>query len=233
MIRTLNTYTRDLLHLFFPHYCEGCGSDVLEGSQLLCLQCIARLPETNFFEYPGNPVEKTFYGRLNVTAGGAAYYFTKDSLMQHLFKELKYNGNKSIGEYLGKLVALQLQKTDRFHSIDALVPLPLNERKLQTRGYNQAEVICEGLSAVSGFPVLAGAVSRNRFTETQTAKDRVNRWQSMQEVFEIKNSEVLADKHILLVDDIVTTGATLEACGNVLLGIPGVKLSIATVAWTI
>lgn len=233
MISTLTAYTKDLLHLFFPHYCEGCGNDVSGETQLLCLQCLAKFPETKFFEAPGNPVEKTFYGRLQVESAGAAYYFTKDSVVQHLVTQLKYHGNKEIGAYLGKLTALQMQKTDRFNGIDYIIPLPLNDKKLQQRGYNQAAIIAEGISSVLNIPMLGNAVRRKLFTETQTRKDRVSRWQSMQDVFEVTDNNILKDKHILLVDDIITTGATLEACGSVLLRVHGIKLNIATVAWTI
>lgn len=200
---------------------------------MLCLQCLAKLPETNFFGAAGNPVEKTFYGRLVIQSAGAAYYFTKDSLVQHLITELKYRGNAEIGAYLGKLTAFQMQNSERFSSADYIIPLPLNDKKLQKRGYNQAALIAQGISSVLNVPVLTSAVRRKLFTETQTKKDRVTRWQSMEDVFEITNMSIIENKHILLVDDIVTTGATLEACGNVMLQVPNLKLSIATVAWTI
>ena len=219
--------------MFFPHHCTGCGSDVVEDTQMLCLQCMEKLPETNFFEVSGNPIEKEFYGRSAIQSAGAAYYFTKDSLVQHLITELKYHGNMDIGIFLGKLTALQMQKTDRFNSIDCIVPLPLNKKKLQKRGYNQAALIAEGMSSVLNLPVITNAVSRKLFTETQTKKDRISRWQSMQDVFEVTNISLIENKHALLVDDIITTGATLEACGNVMLQVPNLKLSIATVAWTI
>ena len=233
MIKTLHTYTKDLLHLFFPHYCEGCGNDVVQTDQLLCLQCLAKLPETRFFESPGNPVEKTFYGRLQIQSAGTAYYFTKDSLMQHLITELKYQGKQDIGKYLGRMAAMQMQKSDRFNNIDITIPLPLNDKKLQKRGYNQATAIAEGMSELLNIPVISNAVVRKLITETQTKKDRVSRWQTMQDVFEVKHRSALENKHVLLVDDIVTTGATLEACGNVILQVTGSKLSLATVAWTI
>jgi ComF family protein len=233
VIKTLNTYTKDFLHLFFPHYCEGCGSDVVEQNELLCLQCVAKLPETKFFEASGNPVEKTFYGRIPVKAAGATYYFTKDSLMQHLISELKYRGNKKIGNYLGKLTGHALIESNRFAEIDFIVPLPLNEKKLHKRGYNQAAVIAEGIATVIEKPVLQNLVVRKHFTETQTRKDRVHRWQNMQNVFEVIDPSSIENKQILLVDDIITTGATLEACGVTLLKVPGLTLHIASVAWTI
>ena len=233
MIKTVNTCKKDLLHLFFPHYCEGCGSDIAEETQLLCLQCLAKLPETNFFDLPANPVERIFYGRVKVESAGAAYYFTNDSLVRHLITELKYRGNKELGLYLGRLTALHISKSNRFDSIDHIIPLPLNDKKLRQRGYNQAALICEGISSITGVSVLNNVARRKLFTETQTGKDRVSRWQTMEDVFEVTNPHLVGHKHVLLVDDIVTTGATLEACGNVLLKVPGLKLSIATVAWTI
>jgi ComF family protein len=194
---------------------------------------MAKLPETNFFGAPGNPVEKTFYGRLDIQSAGATYYFTKDSLVQHLITELKYRNNSDIGIYLGKLTAIQIQKAERFNSLDCIIPLPLNNKKLHKRGYNQAAIISEGISSVLNIPVITNAVSRKFFTETQTKKDRINRWQNMQDVFEVSNFSLLENKHVLLVDDIITTGATIEACGSVMLQVPNLKLSIATVAWTI
>lgn len=200
---------------------------------MLCLQCLAKLPETGFFEAEGNPIERTFFGRAAIQSAGAAFYFTKDSLVQHLITEVKYRNNKEIGIYLGRLTAFQIQKAERFNSIDCIIPLPLNDKKLHKRGYNQAALISEGISSVLNIPVITNAVSRKFFTETQTKKDRISRWQSMQDAFEVSNSSLLENKQVLLVDDIVTTGATLEACGNVILQVPGLKLSIATVAWTI
>lgn len=233
MLKTLASYSRDLLHLFFPAYCRGCGGDLVHQDQLLCLRCLHGLPRTGFFSQPGNPVEKTFYGRLRLEAAGAAWYFTGDSLLHRLVTDLKYHGQQEIGSYLGKLAGVEILATPRFRDIDCIIPLPLNEKKLQQRGYNQAAVIAEGMAAVMALPVLKEALGRKRFTETQTHKDRVSRWQSMQEVFEVKEPSVLENKHILLVDDIVTTGATLEACGTVLSQLPGLRLSIACVGWTI
>jgi ComF family protein len=233
VLKRISTYTKDFLHLFFPNFCQGCGSDVVEDKQLLCLQCVAKLPETNFFNALGNPVEKAFYGRLQLHAAGAAFYFTKDSLMQHLVSQLKYHGNKRIGQYLGKMTGQALMESSRFEEIDCIIPLPLNERKLQKRGYNQAAVIAEGIASIIHKPVFINAVERKLFTETQTKKDRIHRWQTMQQVFELGNASILINKHVLLVDDIITTGATLEACGSELLKVPGVKLSIAAVCQTI
>jgi ComF family protein len=233
MLKTLCSHLNDFAHLFFPHVCETCGSDVLENNSLLCPACFLKLPETGFIKEADNPVEKIFYGRIKVEAAASAFYFTKHSLLQHLIVELKYRNNKDIGFYLGKLLGYQLMQTDRFNNVDAIIPLPLNPRKERKRGYNQASVIAEGISSVWYKPILKNAVHRTVYTETQTHKDRVSRWQTMEGVFAAVDKASLEGKHILLVDDIVTTGATMEACGEKILQTQETKLSIATVAYTI
>ncbi|GAC1444320.1 MAG: ComF family protein [Sediminibacterium sp.] len=233
MIPWLTSCFSDFSQLFFPHNCEGCGTDILRKNDLLCATCRQKLPLTGFFTLPGNPVEKSFYGRLPIEQAGAACYFTKDSLLQHLFIELKYRKNREAGYFLGRLMGYALAEAGRFSAIEALVPLPLNNRKEYQRGYNQAALLCEGIYQVWQKPVLAHAIARIRFTETQTRRNRLNRWQNMQGVFEVTSSTALENKHILLIDDVITTGATLEACGTELLKVKGVKLSLAAAGYTI
>ena len=233
MIDKLRSYLSSFSHLLYPRNCEGCGTDVLNEPDILCLKCLHQLPETGFCTAANNPVEKTFYGRLNITAAGTAYYFTKDSLLQHLMFQLKYRNNKEVGFYLGKQLGYLLQNAERFSDVDALVPLPLNPKKEMKRGYNQAAVICEGIASVWKKPVLKETVIRTLFTDTQTQQDRVHRWQNMQNVFAVADKNAIDGKHILLVDDVITTGATLEACGAVILNAAVAKLSIAALAWTI
>lgn len=223
----------ELLHLFFPHVCEGCGSDIIDKDHQLCLRCIAKLPVSNFLTQQGNAVEKKFYGRMPVKNAGAAYYFTKDSILEKLIYALKYRNNKDIGFYLGKLVGRYLLETHHYDSVDVLVPLPLNPRREKKRGYNQATVLCEGIASTWQKPVYDKAVIRKVYTETQTKKDRISRWQNMDGVFMVNDATALTNKHVLLVDDIVTTGATLEACGSEIVKVPGASLSIATLAYTV
>jgi len=233
VLQKLKSYLNDFSHLLYPHNCEGCGTDVLNDDAILCTKCLFDLPETNFTNTKNNPVEKIFYGRLNIIAATAAYYFTKNSLLQHLMIQLKYRNNKDIGFFLGKQLGYQLQESERFNDVDVLVPLPLNPKKEKKRGYNQAMIICEGIASVWQKPVLKNALIRTQFTETQTQQDRIHRWQNMQHVFAMADKNSLQGKHVLLVDDVITTGATLEACGNTIVNIPNTQLSIATLAWTI
>jgi ComF family protein len=225
----LNNFT----HLFFPHICSGCGTDIINKETPLCLRCIHELPVTNFHTYVNNPVEKIFWGRLPLVSASAYTYFTKDSLLQHLLHQLKYGGNKEIGVFLGNMLGQLLKASNRFSDIDAVVPLPLFAAREKKRGYNQALVICEGISLAMQIPVLRQAVVRLSATETQTKKNRIQRWQNMEGRFLVKNENDIGNKHLLLVDDVVTTGATLEACGQEILSVNNTRLSIATLAFAV
>ena len=215
------------LHLLFPHVCTGCGSDLLDRHSQLCLRCLETIPETHFELYPHNPVEKIFWGRLPVITASAQFYFTKESLMQHLMHQFKYKQNKELGLQLGRIMGFQLLRSERFYA-DALIPLPLFPGKERKRGYNQATVLCEGMSETMHIPVLANAITRPHHTETQTRKGRIERWQNIEGKFILKDASMIRNKHLLLVDDVITTGATLEACGEELLKADNTSLSIAT-----
>jgi ComF family protein len=221
-----------LLHLAFPHVCEGCGTDILDKDHMLCLQCSSNLPSTSFHLHASNPIEKTFWGRLPVTHATAQYYFTKESLIQRLMHQVKYRGNKDLGVYLGRMMGHQLAASNRFSYVDGIVPLPLHKTKERKRGYNQATLLCEGIAEVLQKPVWKDVIIRNAFTDTQTKKNRIERWRNMEGRFELINDTPIQGKHVLLVDDVVTTGATLEACGQELLKVENVKLSIATLCFS-
>lgn len=216
-----------VLHLLFPHVCSGCGNDIVSQQSMLCMRCIDAMPETNFELHAGNPVEKTFWGRLQLNGATAQYYFTKESLMQHLMHQFKYKGNKELGLQLGKIMGEQIKKSGRFEA-DALIPLPLFPRKEKRRGYNQATVLCQGMAEAMKIPVLDKVIVRPQHTETQTKKGRIERWKNMEGKFVLASPEAIKNKHLLLVDDVVTTGATLEACGIELLKAENVTLSVAT-----
>jgi ComF family protein len=227
---TLKTISRSLGHLFFPHLCYGCHGDIIARHQLLCSRCQARLPHTQFEQYALNPVERIFFGRLPLEAAFSSLYFTQQSLVQQLLHQLKYQDKPELGVYLGRLMAEQMQLSPRFAGLDALVPLPLFPAREKKRGYNQAAALCEGMAEVLSLPILTKAIVRTQHTDTQTRKSRTARWENINGRFELRDAAQLAHKHLLLVDDVVTTGATLEACGQVLLSAEGVKLSIGTLA---
>lgn len=215
------------LHLLFPHVCCGCGSDIISKESILCIRCIDAMPETNFELHAGNPVEKKFWGRINLDQATAQYYFTRESLMQRLMHQIKYKGNRALGTQLGKMMGENLKKSQRF-TVDALIPLPLFPAKEKSRGYNQATLLCEGIAESLQVPVLKDVIIRSEHTDTQTKKGRIERWQNMEGKFILINPVAVHNKTVLLVDDVVTTGATLEACGSAILEGKNVRLSIAT-----
>ena len=220
----------DIFHLFYPHTCTGCGSDLLYANQLLCIRCIAELPHTGFAFHENNLIEKIFRGRLPAKAAHSEFYFAKNELIQHLIHQLKYKNNREIGIYLGEIMGNTLLKSGRFAETDHLIPLPLFAEKQFKRGYNQSEMICNGIHRSTMIPVMANNVSRQRATETQTRKHRSERWENVEGSFFIKDPSSLKEKRILLVDDVITTGATIEACGREILNIAGTTISIAALA---
>ena len=230
-MKTIRHLLADTIHLFYPHNCTGCASDLLPKNELLCARCLHQLPHTGFENEKNNPVENIFIGRIPLHAAYSEFYFSKGQLIQHLIHQLKYKKDKEIGFYLGEIMGLHLLKSERFKNIDYLIPLPLYPDKEFKRGYNQAEVICDGISKGLQVPVQSKNIIRHRFTETQTKKHRTERWKNVSGSFAIKDENKLINKHILLVDDVITTGATLEACCEILKKISGIKISIATLAF--
>jgi ComF family protein len=219
-----------LLHLLFPDVCAGCGGDLSDDSTSLCFKCIDAMPETNFEMHPANPAAKKFWGRLPVNHATAQYYFTSESLMQQLMHQFKYRGNKDLGWQMGRLMGDSLYRSGQFDA-DVLIPLPLFAARERRRGFNQATILCEGMAECMHIPVLKDVVIRSQHTDTQTQKGRIERWQNMEGKFVLTNPEAIIGKHVLLVDDVITTGATLEACGIELLKASGLKLSIATLCY--
>lgn len=232
MVQTFRDLKESVFHLLFPHVCEGCGTDVIEQDHFLCLKCHASLPKTEFHLYPNNPIEKIFWGRLPIVNAYAQYYFTKASRLQHLMHQLKYRGNKELGLYLGRLMGHAMNESSRFRYVDALVPLPLFPAKEKKRGYNQATVLCEGIAEVLGKPILKDAIIRTVHTDSQTKKNRIQRWENMEGRFELVKPGAIKGMHLLLVDDVITTGATLEACGAELLEAENAQLSVATLCFS-
>ena len=227
-----STFFKNIVHLLYPEICAGCGSDLLQENNLICANCMNELPLTGFYMHKNNPVEKIFRGRLPLITASAHAYFTKDSIVQNLLHSLKYGGNSEAGILMGKMIGRELKSCEWNKDLFALVPLPLHFTKQKKRGYNQAEMICEGISSAMNVPVLKDVIARRKNTETQTHKTRSERWNNIESKFELNKAADIMNKHVLLVDDVITTGATLEACGAELLKSEGLRLSIATFAYT-
>lgn len=218
------------MHVLFPHYCSGCGTDVLAHDRSLCVPCMARLPFTGFERHADNPVERKFWGRLPLEAAFSLLYFTPGSLVQQLMHAIKYRGDRELALQLGQLMGQAMLDAGRLPA-GALLPLPLHAARERQRGYNQSLLLCEGMARVTGWPLLSGALRRSHATDSQTRKSRVERWKNMEGNFELAGTVPLPHQTLWLVDDVLTTGATLEACGQAILQVPGVKLSVATLAF--
>ena len=227
----LSSWIDPVFWLYFPKNCPACGRPLKLFGANICGRCSQNLPETHFFEAPGNPIEKIFYGRLPMNAGAAAWYFHKNSALQALLFQLKYKSNKEVGLFIGKQMGALLAASERFASIDALVPVPLHPQALSKRGFNQAALICEGIGQVWHKPVHTGAIARTKHTSTQTKQTRAERWDNMENAFTIKGPASINGKHLLIIDDVITTGATIEACGKTLLTIKDVRVSVAAAAY--
>lgn len=224
-------YLADFIALLFPELCPACNTSLVAGEHVICSDCRYNLPFTNFHTQPGNIVAQQFYGKINVEYVYALYFFNKGGKVQNLMHHFKYNGMKQIGNVLGNIAGSQLKQNPIIDTVDYIIPVPLHKKRLQERGYNQSACFADGLAEKLNATVELNTLIRKKATATQTHKSRFARFENMQEVFAVDKPEQLAGKHVLLVDDIVTTGSTLEACGIELLKVPGLKLSIATIAY--
>ncbi|MBL0328160.1 MAG: ComF family protein [Bacteroidetes bacterium] len=221
----------DFISLIFPQVCASCGNSLYKNEQTLCTYCVYHLPKTNFHLNNDNPVAKIFWGRVDIQSAAAFYGFNKGGRVQHIIHQLKYKGRKEVGFAVGKLYGYELKMCDSFKTVDTIIPVPLHSKKIKKRGYNQSEAFAEGLSVSMGVPANVKTLFRAYESETQTKKSRFSRWQNVESIFQLKDIKSLEGKHVLLVDDVVTTGATLEACAQTLQQIPGIKISVATIAY--
>ena len=225
----LNYYFKAFAELFFPRICRGCGNHLFEHEHEVCSNCLRKLPRTGFELIDDNPVSKMFWGRIHIEKAASLYYYRKGELLQKLLHKLKYKGNYHLGEVFGQQAGKIFLRSGFTADVDAVVAVPLHEKKRRERGYNQSEIIAKGISEVTKIPFLNGNLIRTVYTESQTQKGRFERWENVKSVFNITHEEELQGKHILLVDDVITTGATLEACASALKKAGDVKVSIVTI----
>ncbi|MFZ4401132.1 MAG: ComF family protein [Bacteroidales bacterium] len=224
------TLFQDFFSLIYPNNCMACGNNLFKNEHLICTSCLFHLPKTNYHLEKDNPISQIFWGRCNINTAAAYFYFTKAGKVQHLVHQLKYKGKKEIGIYIGEIYGRELMQSPDYSKTNVIIPVPLHPKKQKKRGFNQSEVFAIGLSASMNIPIDTQTLIRTFASETQTKKSRFKRWENVKEIFSLQNPETLKNKHILLVDDVITTGATIEACVNLLNSIEGVTINIASIA---
>lgn len=226
----IRKWIENIINLFYPRVCAACGELLLQDEETVCLKCRYLLPKTGYEHTPDNPLAQTFYGRVRLHAVTACFFFSKKGRVQHLIHELKYKGNREAGIFLGQQIGESIKDAPLFQGIDYLIPVPLHPKRERKRGYNQSFVIAQGISEVTGIAIGDKYLIRVVNTATQTKKNKEERYMNVKDIFQLQNGAELEGKHVLLIDDVLTTGATLESCAHQFENIPGITISVATAA---
>ncbi len=221
----------DFIDVIYPSSCLGCQTPLVGNESHICTYCISELPKTDFHQIEDNVILRTFSGRCLLQKASSYLHFSKGGIVQALLHALKYKGRTEVGELLGTMAGSELYQDGFFDDIDFVVPIPLHPKKLKKRGYNQSEILASALSATSNINLNTDNLIRVEFTETQTRKSRFARWLNVETVFQVSHPKLFENKHILLVDDVVTTGSTVEGCVAQMERIPGIRISLFTLAY--
>ncbi len=216
----------DVVGLFLPRCCSGCARPLTHAEQAICLHCTEDLPRTRFHDDDRNSVEHLFFGKLQLHAASAFLRFTRNGVVQHMLHNLKYQGDREVGLELGRRMARDLMATTRFADVNAVMAVPLHPRKERQRGYNQAQVLVDGMREVWPMRDLGAELGRAILTTSQTRRGRMERWNNVQDAFRLLDPLAFAGTHVLIVDDVITTGATIEACAHALQQAPDVRISV-------
>lgn len=224
------SFLYSFIDLFYPSVCAACGQSLFQWEQVVCLHCRTLLSKTGFEQHEENPLSRLFVGRVRFKAVTACYFFAKDGKVQRLVHALKYQGNADAGLFLGEELGKALLDAPLFQGIDYLIPVPLHPKRERKRGYNQSLLIAQGVSSVTGIPIGESFLFRSVNTATQTHKTKEDRWRNVRDIFVLRHADALVGKSVLLIDDVLTTGATMEACALTLAQVPGITLSCATAA---
>ena len=208
----------------------ACNQCLYDSESCICTFCRYHLPQTNYHLQKDNPIIRNFWGRVNVHAASSCYYFNKGGKVQRLLHRLKYEGCEDIGKEIGNLYGNKLKESDLFNDIDIVIPVPLHPKKMKKRGYNQSELFGDGIASSMQIKLETKIIKRVAETSSQTKKSRFERWVNVSDYFRVTDPLLLKNKHLLLVDDVITTGATLEACIQSILNVVDAKISVATIA---
>ncbi len=222
----------NIINLFYPKLCLNCLTDLVGDEKILCLKCTHDLPLIHIKNTKQNQIITKFFGRLPLENASSFLYYRKGNVTQKLIHELKYKNNEKIGEFLGNWFSNQLKEKNHFNNIDYIVPVPLSSKKLKIRGYNQVTKFGKALSEILNIEYIPNILQRTHSAKTQTQKNRTERFSTIKNQFLLSDVTFFENKHILLIDDVITTGATIETCCNELLKTKNIKISIATLAFT-
>jgi ComF family protein len=223
----------DFISLLFPRVCRACGNHLMRNESLICTECYVVIPRTNYHYETDNPVAQLFWGRCMIEKAAAFSYYNKGSRIRNLIHNLKYKGIREIGYELGRIYGLSLKSSGFTKDIDLIMPIPLHPEKKRIRGFNQSEAISMGIADVVRLPVDMKSLARITVSATQTKRSRYERWTNVEGIFQVMDPQTIIGKHILLVDDVITTGSTIESCTNELLKIEGVKVSVVALAFAV
>lgn len=222
----------DFFSLIYPRICTCCGNSLWKGEDVVCTLCEYHLPKTWYHLEHDNPVSRIFWGRAPVESAASYLHFNKGNMVQLLIHHLKYKERRDVGVWLGSNYGAFLKSSPLFRSAEAIIPVPLHRKRQLSRGFNQSEQFGIGLASAMKIPLEPAALFRTGLSETQTRKTRYKRWENVSGIFEVRDPVKLSGKHLLLVDDVITTGATLEACVHAFSSVPDVRISVATIAAT-
>jgi ComF family protein len=221
----------DFIALIYPRNCVACGNSLYRHEEQVCNFCYVHLPKSNFHKSIKNPVDALFYGRAKLRLASSFYLFQKKGSVQKILHAIKYKKNKELAVLVGKWYAEDLKEDPIISKADCIIPVPLHAKKLKIRGYNQSEEFGKGLAQGLSITLDTTSLKRKEFTETQTKKSKYERWENVENVFELNSADALKHKHVVLVDDVITTGATIEACCQLLQQIEGIRISVLSIAF--
>lgn len=227
---TGKTWISDFAALFVPRRCAGCDGALLRFEECLCMGCLNELPRTLFHNDPGNRVERLFWGKVHLEAASALLHFSNAGMVQRMLHHIKYHQDRATGVFLGRLMGEDLGSSPRFQGVDTLLAVPLHPKKERKRGFNQSQLLVDGIRQVWSVPSCGQELMRVVRTPSQTKRGRLDRWLNVKEAFQLPDPESLRGRHVLLVDDVVTTGATIEGCVRALEQVPDIRISLFTAA---
>lgn len=232
MLKIFDEIPKNLLNVLFPVFCNGCTNLLLKNEKVICTKCLHKLPFTHHHQIKETEIHKTFFGLVPFEFGASFLYFTKKGISQNLIHNLKYKNRQEIGTYLGNLYANELKDLEIFKEIDFIIPVPLHKKRFHERGYNQVTTFCKAIEKNLTIPMLDDVLIKTQHLKSVTDKSKEGRLAHNKNVFLIENQHKIEGKHLLIVDDVFTTGATIEACAKEILKIKNTKISILTMAYS-